>query len=244
MNKLQWISVPKRDGNGKASVIKMDAAQMAAKAKILFNYLYLRDLHLEKADLIIGFGHFDMKIPQHCARLYQEGYAAKVLFSGGRGAGSADLTKPEAVAFKEEFLMRIPDPGLSEGDIIIEDQSTNTGENIALSQAVLKNRNPEFHFERGITAVIAVASPYRQKRVYLTLQKNQPQLRVYNAPPPTDFDTELKLYAAKKENFITALIGELERIKRYPQRGFIVAAAVPPQVEMAYQDLKRIIKEG
>ena len=206
-------------------------------AEILFEYLYLRDPRLERSDLIVGFGHFDMKIPQHCARLYQAGYAPKVLFTGGRGAGSADLDLPEAIAFRKEFCAIA---AIGEENLIIEAESTNTGQNIAWSQEVLQSRDPSFHFEQGISGVISVASPYRQRRVWLTLKKHLPRLQVFNAPPPTDFEAELALFAAKREDFAGALVGELERLKLYPEKGFICAAAIPEEVENAYQVLKNM----
>ena len=56
-------------------------------AKMLFEYLYLQDIP-SKADAVMGFGHFDEKIPLHCGTLYSNGFAPFILFSGGK--------KPEA----------------------------------------------------------------------------------------------------------------------------------------------------
>ena len=36
----------------------------AHAARILFDFLYLRDSEIVAADAVIGWGHFDMKIPR------------------------------------------------------------------------------------------------------------------------------------------------------------------------------------
>ena len=71
-------------------------------AKTCFEYLYVCDASLEPADLIIGFGHFDPKIPRRCCELYVQGYAPRILYTGGIGAGSADIGMAEAIYFREE----------------------------------------------------------------------------------------------------------------------------------------------
>lgn len=208
------------------------------KAELIYSYLNLRNDKIEKSDIIVGFGHFDMKIPQRCAELYKQDLSKKILFTGGRGAGTADLKNPEAIEFEKEIennALNIP-----KEDIIIESESTQTGENISFSNTILKNLNSKFCFEHGIKRIIAVASPYRQKRVYLAMKKSYPNIKVFNAPPNTTFDGEIKLFKSKNEDFIKLLLGELERIKVYPEKGFIEYEEVPNEVELAYHDLKKI----
>ena len=208
-------------------------------AEIIFNYLYMGDSAVEKSDLIVGFGHFDMKIPRQCGLLYKQGLSEKILFSGGVGAGSADLKEPEAVAFKKELLHNLPD--LKEEAILIEEKSTNTGENVQFSQRLLEGLDSNFTFSKGIKSVIAVANPCRQKRVYLTLRKHYPALTVYNCPPKADLEGEIQMFGSKGEDFIALLVGELERIINYPEKGFIEYERVPEDVEKAYLELKQEI---
>ena len=74
----------------------MYSAELLELARPIFDYLYLQNLKVDKSDLIIGFGHFDLKIPKQCAALYHKGLAKKILFTGGRGAGSADFREAES----------------------------------------------------------------------------------------------------------------------------------------------------
>ena len=41
------------------------------EARLLFDYLYLRDPDAGTADAVMGFGHFDMKIPRRCLELHR-----------------------------------------------------------------------------------------------------------------------------------------------------------------------------
>lgn len=212
-----------------------DVLNMARK---IYDYMNIRDAKIEKSDLIAGFGHFDIKIPQHCASLYQKNLSRKILFTGGRGAGSADMKEAEAVEFKNELLRVLP--AFPEKDLILESESTNTGENITFSEKILKGLDPGFTFGQGIGAVIAVASPYRQKRVHLALKKLFPRVKVYNSPPESAFEDEMKLFCDKGEDLVKHLIGELERIKVYPEKGFIEYEEIPDEIGDIYRELRAL----
>lgn len=212
-------------------------SELIRDAKEIFNYLYLRDQKCAKVDLIIGFGHFDFNIPRQCAHLYQKGGAKKILFTGGRGAGTADLEEAEAIAFREVLANEFPQ--IPDGDIILESKSTNTGENILLSAAMLKARDERFSFDNGISSIIAVASPYRQRRVWRTLQKHMPQLKVYNKPPETTFESEMELFDSKGEDFIQLLIGEVKRIMSYPDKGYMLYDDLPERIYNLYTSINK-----
>ena len=53
--------------------------------QVIWDYLWLNQ-KLEKADCIVGFGNFNTDIARRAAELYCQGYAPKVLFTGGLGA--------------------------------------------------------------------------------------------------------------------------------------------------------------
>jgi uncharacterized SAM-binding protein YcdF (DUF218 family) len=202
----------------------------------ILNYLYLRDEIIQKSDLIIGFGHFDMNIPRQCGDLFKNGYGKAILLTGGVGGGSADLKEPEAIEFKKEVINKYD--FITEKDIIIETSSTNTGENILFSEKVLKSINKEFSFNSGIKSVIAVASPYRQRRVYLTMKKLFPNVKVYNSPSETNFYDEIKLFQSKNQNLVELIYGELERLILYPQKGFIEEEIIPQEIIEAFNEYK------
>ena len=159
----------------------------------LFNYLNIRSA-LKKADLIIGFGHFDKKIPLSCIELYNEGYADKILFTGGCGSGTADIDTTEADYFNS-FAVKSGITGA-----MIENQSTNTSENILCSIELLKKYNLEFN--KDIKSVILVANAYRQRRVDATFKKLVPKINIINYPPITAYESEIEMFDNKNENLL------------------------------------------
>lgn len=92
----------------------------------------------------------------HAVTLYQEGYAPKILMSGGTDKESnvneAETMKGIAVA-----------AGVPEGDVLMEQKSTSTYENFAFSKAVLA--------ENGLRSVIIVTDPYHNARASLVASK-------------------------------------------------------------------------
>ncbi len=201
----------------------------------VFDYLYMRD-DKQRADAILGFGHFDMKIPRTCGKLYEEGYAPKVIFTGGVGAGTADLKKKEAQVFRDELYAHFPD--IPEEDILIEDRSTNTGQNIYFLKEMAFHKWPEHNFSKGISSVMLVCNAARQRRTWLTWRKILPEVHAINCPPETTYDQEKELFRSKGRALESLLLGEMERILDYPDKDFIVEEKIPEDVYNAYQMLK------
>ena len=197
-------------------------------AKDIFEYLYISSDSIPHADVIIGFGHFDLKIPQQCGRLYQHGAAERIIFTGGIGSGTADLGKAEAVAFAEE--LRKTYPSLPDDIVILEDSSTNTSENIQFTIQKLQTHYPNFTFNNQIVEAILVANAYRQRRVFLTCRRNLPQVRFYNAPPKTAFEEEFQLFSSKEQDLIDLLIGEIDRLIRYGEKGYLLQEKIPEDI--------------
>jgi hypothetical protein len=197
----------------------------------LFDWLALRDPHPGiRFDAVIGFGHFDLSIPRRCAELVREGCTRQIIFTGGIGAGTADLGCPEADAFLEELARDHPDLARQ---AIIENRSTNTGDNIRFTQELLRSIDPAQPLGEGIRGVILVATPCRQRRVCLTWQKLVPEVAAWNAPPLTDYETLRSLYASKGEDIRRQLVGEYERIRDYPSRGWIAEDDIPQNIHEA-----------
>jgi hypothetical protein len=203
--------------------------------RALFDYLYLRDPDVPSVDAVIGFGSFDLKIPRRCLDLYRQGRAPLIVFSGGMGAGTGDLGRPEAHAFLDEVRAR---GGVPDGDLVIEDRSTNTGENVAETTRLLEGRGRPFGRKGGIRSALIVASAYRQRRVDLTCRRHHPTVRWVNAPPVTTFEDEVEMFAGRGLDLVTALVGEIQRLLDYPSRGFCLPAHVPGDVLAAHERLE------
>lgn len=208
-------------------------------ARELFAYLYLASPNIRRADVIIGFGHFDLSIPRHCGELYIQGYAERIIFTGGIGSGTADLDQPEAQAFLKELCRSYPDI-LTEA-VILENASANTSENIQFTRKKLEREFPDFTFGREIRSAILVANAYRQRRVWLTCRKQLTTITFINAPPNTTFEREYGLFTDKGLELPELLIGEVERFERYAEAGYIVAEPLPDDVYQRYVELKGLL---
>ena len=207
----------------------------SSEAYKIFNYLYLRNTR-QKVDAIIGFGHFDMKIPRTCGKLYKEGYAPKIIFTGGVGAGTADLQKQEALVFHDELLRHYP--GIPEEDVLVEDQSTNTGQNIHFLKEKAFHQWPEHNFSGGISSVMLVCNGARQRRTWLTWKKILPEVHAINCPPETSFEKEKDLFRSKGRELEDLLLGEMDRILDYPDKDFIVEEEIPDEIYDSFRKLK------
>ena len=205
-------------------------------AQIIFDYLAVRSAGLKSVDVILGFGHFDPKIPARCCSLYRQGYASRLLFTGGIGAGSADLKQPEAHYFRNEVKRHCP--SIPEHAIILETESTHTGENVLYSLRRLRDLALGCGSDSGFDRVILVANAYRQRRVWLTWQRHAPEIVVFNAPPQTTFEMERALFAEKGQDLIGFLVGEVDRIQRYGGLGYIALVEVPGDVSAACDELR------
>ncbi len=207
-------------------------------AKALFDYLYLKDLDdetvIESLDYILGFGHFDMDIPHQCLQLYQQVSGAVVIYSGGIGAGTADLGQPEADAFLAYSKSRM---AIDEDDFLIENRSTNTAENMQFSLKKLAGQIKNFDAGQPVNVAL-VANPYRQRRVQLTFRKHWPAASPLNAPPETSFAHELKKFEKKGFDLVELMLGEIERIINYSKKGWIEKTEVPADILDIYHQLK------
>ena len=101
--------------------------------KVIWDYMHL-NMEPGPADCIVGFGNYNVNIALRAAELYRAGYAPKVLFTGGLGRNTAGMwTGSEA----ERFAAAAINAGVPEADVIVEDRSTNTAENITFTREKL-----------------------------------------------------------------------------------------------------------
>ena len=185
---------------------------------------------LQSADAIIGFGHFDLRIAHHCGDLWTRGLAPKIIFTGGVGAGSADLKIPEAEAFAAYLRQSHPEIPLEH--VMIEPRSTNTGENVR--ETVAQAQAAAVPLDR----VILVATPFRQRRVIQTWRHHQPQSEIQSAPPPSSMADDTAVFATKGETLEAQFPGEIDRLQTYPAKGWIAPVDIPPAVLVAVNSLQ------
>ncbi|EPR65251.1 YdcF family protein [Cyclobacterium qasimii] len=195
-------------------------------AKVLWDYHKLNHA-LEKADAIMVLGSHDTRVAERGASLWLNGMAEYLILSGGLGNFTLGLwEEPEA----DKFAKIAMEMGVPKSAIIVENQSTNTGENIQFTQNILKERNLDFQ------RFIIVQKPYMERRSYATFKKNWPEKLVWVASPEIPIDSypneEISMAIV-----IQSMVGDLQRIKEYPKLGFQIEQEIPQEVWQAFEQL-------
>jgi len=187
--------------------------------------------HLSKADAILVLCSHDKAVAETGARLYLEGWAPLLIFSGGLGSITRHLwQEPEADQFAE-IAVRM---GVPRQDVLIENRSTNTGENVLFTRQLLADRQ----LDPG--RFIVVQKPYMERRSYATFRKVWPDKEVLVTSPRVSLDEYLGKYsneALSTDDVISIMVGDLQRIKLYPARGFQIHQDIPDDVWQAYGEL-------
>lgn len=115
--------------------------------------------------------------------------------------------------------------------ILIENKSTNTGENVRFSRAVLEKAGiPE------PSSIIALQKPYMERRTLATLQAQWPEVRVAVSSPPFSF-REYLTRELPQDLVVSAMVGDFQRILEYPKQGFSTEQPVTPETMAAFRTL-------
>lgn len=183
---------------------------------------------LEKADAIVAFGSYDIRVAERAAELFLAGWAPILLFSGGRGR----LTPPGWDTEADEFARRAMDLGVPREKILIENKSANSGENILFTKNLLTEHR--IHPQ----TVIVVHKPYMERRAFASCKKQWEGPEFIMASPELSYE-EYPTDTIPKDEFIKDMVGDLERIKLYPEKGFQIPQAIPADVREAYEELVR-----
>jgi uncharacterized SAM-binding protein YcdF (DUF218 family) len=204
----------------------MITQQVLAEARKLWDYHHMH--HTPAAsDCILVLGSVDLRVADRGAELYLQGLAPFIIFSGGLGNITRQMWRePEA-----DLMSRIAlDRGVPSEAIFIENQSTNTGENILFTQRLLadKGLHPQ--------SFLLVQKPYMERRSYATFKKHWPEKDLLVTSPQFSFD-EYANEEVPLEQVINLMVGDLQRIRIYPDKGFQIPMEIPDDVWASYENL-------
>lgn len=199
-------------------------------AKKLWHFHKLNH-RLERAEAILVLCSYDLRVAERGAELFLEGWAPLLIFSGGHGAITKSLWD-EAEA--DQFAGIAARMGVPEEKILIENRSTNTGENIMFTRAMLAEKR----IDPG--KFILVQKPYMERRCYATFKKFWPEKEVLVTSAQVSFEEYLDQYSNRElssDDVIGIMVGDLQRIKVYPERGYQIRQEIPDDVWAAYEEL-------
>lgn len=198
--------------------------------QVIWDYLCLNE-PLQKADCIVGFGNFNTDIARRAADLYHEGFAPKILFTGGLGRNTEGLLpEPEAVRFAKTAM----ECGVPEGDIILEDRSTNTKENILFTREKLELLSLPH------VRILGVHQPFMERRIKAAMGVYWPELDFQVTSPQVTIPEYLK--RAKEQGVtenasISVIVGDFQRMDLYAKLGYQLPQHIPEEAWMAFHEL-------
>lgn len=151
----------------------------------IYSYSNINDLRKADAAIVLGAAAwgdkpspvFEERI-NHGIWLYMNGYVDKIIFTGGKGENAISES---AVAKHYAIGHSVP-----EDDILIEEESTITQENIMYASKIAKENN--------ISSVLLVSDPLHMKRAMLMCKDYD--LTAYSSP------TQTTMYKTAKNKII------------------------------------------
>lgn len=195
-----------------------------ALARILWDW---QAAHEEPApaDAALGLGSYDVRVADRCVELFRAGQVRLVCFSGASGNFTEGrFPQGEARAFAERALAL----GLPESALVVEPHARNTADNIRLARPLLE--------ARGVRSLIVVAKPNMLARARATLPVHWPEVSAGFAGARVPFGRDLTPGRSLRD-LIDELVGDAERLRIYPARGWQVAVPIPDEVTRAVREL-------
>ena len=199
-------------------------------AKILWDYHKLNQ-KTENVEVILGFGSHDLHVARRCAELFLKGYGDNILFTGGFGRITKDIwNMTEGDKFAEVAISM----GVPKNKIIIENEASDTGGNISKTKQLLKD------LDLSPSSFLVVDKPYRERRTFATIKKQWPEIDFIITSPQYSYEEYCEFYShgeISKDEFISIMVGDLQRIDLYGKNGFQIDQEIPNNVWNAYKNL-------
>ncbi|MFF8612631.1 YdcF family protein [Streptomyces sp. NPDC015350] len=217
----------------------MISTQTWADARRLWDH-HLMHHTPRPCSVAIGLGSHDLGVADAAVELYRRGMAPLIVFTGATSPTTRDrMPRGEAVHYRERAL----ELGVPDGAVLVEPHARNTGENIRFSRALLEENGVD------VSSVLLVSKPYEERRANATARKLWPGVEFVSASSPMTFE-EYVASIRDDRLVIDMLVGALQRLTIYPDRGFMVADPAPGEVTAAYERLcragftSRLVAEG
>lgn len=178
--------------------------------KEITNYIFLDDKN-PSGDIALVFGTWNAwkESVEKAAELYKNGFVPKIIVSGGVNPTNG-VIEGDLMAIELEKL------GVAKKDILIENRSSNTLENVLFSIAVI---DKELGLQ-NIHIITAVVKNYHARRALMTLRKHTPQnIQLKSAAYAAAHYPFTRENWYNTENGNKKVMEEIEKIKIYLAKG-------------------------
>ncbi len=166
-----------------------------------------------RSDAIVVCCSYDLRVCDHACDLVKAGLSDQLILSGKFGNWTRHLwDKPEAEVFYERAI----ENGIDQHQIRKETKATNFGENILFARELVPQAK----------TITFVSKPNSLLRVKLTAEAQWPEVKALVSGPELKFPEEVSNVIGIW-GVINEMVGDLERIQKYPARGFQAPHPLP-----------------
>jgi uncharacterized SAM-binding protein YcdF (DUF218 family) len=182
------------------------------------------------AEVVIALGCHDIAVADVAADLHLSGLAPLIVATGGDNASTrALLGGGEALVYRDRMIAR----GVPTEAILVEQEARHTGENFTNSRDLLA--------AEGIKPRTALTAcmPYMERRAWATCRSQWPEVELQCVSSGGSLGEYLDLMwrrdALPAETVLANIVGDLDRIWRYPALGFAIEQPQPPETLHAFR---------
>ena len=205
-------------------------AHIYALAETVWRYHQMNH-ELVVSDAILVLCSHDEMVAKRGAELFVQGWCSLLIDSGGLG----QITKHMWIEAEADRFARIAvGLGVPSESILIENRSSNTGENILFTKELLAERGLD------LQSFIVVQKPYMERRSYATFKKIWPEKRIVVTSPQLSFAEYVTNYSNPDftmDDVVSIMVGDLQRISVYAAKGFQIEQEIPREVWSAFEQL-------
>jgi hypothetical protein len=212
----------------------MNEASITQARNILWDYLQLHTEFPDEVDVVIVIGSRDDRVAQYAADMSHHAASKYIVVTGGpihhRDWLSAPKWKEDTEAEHFEAVMKA---ARCSGTMLIEPKAANIGEKITFPEKLLRDKGIE------PKSVLIISALYMERRVLKTFNK------YWKLGNPKVYISSTRETFAEYINDVQSadivshvMVGEMDRILKYPKRGYMEESSVPEFVMDAYELLK------
>ena len=212
----------------------MDETAIGQARNTLWDYLQLHTEFPDEVDVIIVIGSRDDRVAVFAADMSHRAYSKLIVLTGGPIHKRDWLPTPEwNEATEAEHFATVMERERFSGTLALETKSKNIGEKIIFAEKLLR--------EEGLEpkSVLIISALYMERRVLKTFKKywkfGQP--KVYITSTRETFDEYVDSWQTA-DIVSNVMVGEMDRILKYPRHGYMEESAAPDVVIEAFELLK------
>jgi len=198
--------------------------------KILWDYHHMSH-SLQKSDIILVHGNHQIDTIRHAVDVFKQGFAPYMVITGGLGSVTKGIwNEPEA----DKFAKIAIENGIPADKIIIENKSSNLGEHYSFAKKILDDNGLPYK------KAIIVTKPYQERRAYATGKAQWKDTEFIASSIPLSMNDYFDSLDNPERN-INLMVGDLQRIAVFPEKGFQIHQDIPKEVMDAFELL---VKNG